>query len=77
MHPSIGRLSPSAPSHHDLFSAVYSAAGAVDRNHGGKSCSPQPSNRIDAEGCVLPHTRTAWAIAAASRLLGIVMVIAN
>src|SRR6516164_9853367 len=34
------------------------AAGAVDRNHGGKSCPPQSLNRIDAEGGVLPHTGT-------------------
>src|SRR6516225_841416 len=34
------------------------AASAVDRNHGGKSCPPQPSNRIDAESRVLPHTGT-------------------
>src|SRR5262249_9314450 len=32
------------------------AASTVDRNHGGKSCPPQPSNRIDTEGRVLPHT---------------------
>src|SRR6516165_1962088 len=34
------------------------AAGAVNRNHGGKSCPPQASNRIDAERSVLPHTGT-------------------
>ena len=32
------------------------AARAVDRNHGGKSCPPQPSNWINTEGGVLPHT---------------------
>src|SRR4029077_5500721 len=34
------------------------AASAVDRHHGGKSCPLQSSNRIDAEGSVLPHTGT-------------------
>src|SRR5258708_27202592 len=32
------------------------AASAVDRNHGGKSCAPQPSNWIDTEGSMPPHT---------------------
>ena len=32
------------------------AASTVDRHHGGEPCSAQPSNRIDAETRVLPHT---------------------
>ena len=32
------------------------AAGAVNCNHGGKSCPPKPLNRIDAERGVLPDT---------------------
>src|SRR5215471_17394322 len=32
------------------------AASRVDRNHGGKSCPSQASNRIEAEGRVFPHT---------------------
>src|SRR6516164_1872554 len=33
-------------------------ASGVDRDHGGKSCPPQSSNRIDAEGSVFPHAGT-------------------
>src|SRR5215469_10946593 len=34
------------------------SASAVDRDDGGKSWPPQSSNRIDAEGGVLPYTST-------------------
>src|SRR5262249_55501682 len=39
--------------------AAFSRArwqSAVDRNHAGRSCPPQPSDGIDTEGGVLPHT---------------------
>jgi hypothetical protein len=40
---------------------MASASSAVDRDHGGKSCPPQPSNRINGEGRVFPHTSAdAW-----------------